>query len=399
MGPIRDLKRKKKPEKDLDLNAPTIFRQPMTLDSSDWWDDFSHRLPGSSKDRVSSFESVFKFSRRTFNYICSLVKDEMMSKHVNLTDLSGHRLSLNDRVAVALTRLSSGGSLSVLRDTLGIHQSAVGQITWQFVEAMEERALHHLRWPSTAEDIRGIKDKFESIRGLPNCCGAIDVTHVTFGQSSTDPFGQIWCDSENNQHSMILQAIVDPTMRFVDVFAGMPGSLSDGETLRCSRFFKLAEEGKRLNGEALKLADGTEIREYIIGDSGFPHLPWLLTPYRRRSRLLHHQSEFNRRHSATRKVARRALTRLKDQWRIIQGTVWRPDKHKLPRIILVCCLLHNILIDLDDEIQMEALLSQNRGSDYRKRNWEAAHNNKSAWNQREKLALCLSGEQVSSHPS
>jgi hypothetical protein len=34
--------------------------------------------------------------------------------------------------------------------------------------------------------------------------------------------------------------------------------------------------------------------------------------------------------------------------------MWRPDKHKLPRIILVCCLLHNIIIDLQETSMDEA---------------------------------------------
>ena len=34
--------------------------------------------------------------------------------------------------------------------------------------------------------------------------------------------------------------------------------------------------------------------------------------------------------------------------------MWRPDKHKLPRIIHVCCLLHNIIIDLQETAMDEA---------------------------------------------
>lgn len=44
--------------------------------------------------------------------------------------------------------------------------------------------------------------------------------------------------------------------------------------------------------------------------------------------------------------------------------MWRPDKHRLPRIILVCCLLHNIIIDIDGEVQDEVPLSHNHDSGY-----------------------------------
>ncbi|XP_009593519.1 protein ALP1-like isoform X2 [Nicotiana tomentosiformis] len=389
MGPIRGLKRKKKADKDVDHY--TLLHSPLSQPcSSDWWDGFSKRISGTSVQKRSSvtFESLFKLSRKTFNYICSLVKEEMMAKPTNLTDLSGKFLSLDDRVAVALRRLSSGDSLSTVGESLGINQSTVSQITWRFVEAMEHRALHHIHWPSNQEDMKNIKSKFENIRGLLNCCGAIDTTHIMFCLSTDVPSSKIWSDLEKN-HSMLLQAIVDPDMRFLDVVAGWPGSLSDSEVLKSSRFFKLAEEGKRLSGKNIKLSDDTELREYIVGDSGFPLLPWLLTPYVGRV-LSDYQADYNKRHFATRKVAQRALARLKDKWKIIQGVMWRPDKHKLPRIILVCCLLHNILIDLNDGVDDKVPLTHHHDPDYGQQIGDST--DKSASTQREKLALYLANK-------
>ncbi|KAM3345319.1 protein ALP1-like [Capsicum galapagoense] len=389
MGPIRGLKRKKKVEKYVDQYTP-LHSSVSQLCPSDWWDEFSKRISGSSVEEGNSvtFESLFKLSRKTFNYICSLVKEDMMSKPTNITDLGGKFLSLNDRVAVALRRLSSGDSLSVVGESLGIHQSAVFQITWRFVEAMEKRGLHHISWPSNQEDMKDIKSKFENIRGLPNCCGAVDTTHIIFCLSTADPSSKVWSDLEKN-HSMILQAIVDPDMRFLDVLAGWPGSLSDSEVLKSSRFFELAEEGKRLSGEKFKLSNDRELREYIVGDSGFPLLPWVLTPYTGR-KLSDHQVDYNKRHFATRKVAQRALARLKDKWKIIQGVMWRPDKQKLPRMILVCCLLHNILIDLKDGVQDEVAMTHNHDPDYGQQVGDSM--DKSASIQREKLALHLANK-------
>ncbi|KAG0468090.1 hypothetical protein HPP92_017418 [Vanilla planifolia] len=95
--------------------------------------------------------------------------------------------------------------------------------------------------------------------------------------------------------------------------------------------------------------DGSEIGEYIIGDSAFPLLPWLITPYQG-VQLCDSMREFNDRLVLAEVVAKKALARFKDMWRIIQGEMWRPDKHRLPRIVLVCCILHNIVIDQEDEL-------------------------------------------------
>ena len=128
--------------------------------------------------------------------------------------------------------------------------------------------------------------------------------------------------------------------------------LIDWLVFQSSNFCKLCDKGERLNEKNLELPEGSERREYIIGDLGYSLLPYLIIPYEGKE-LPESRAEFNRRHHATQMVAHRALARLKDMWRIIQGVMWRPDKHRLPRIILVCCLLHNIVIDMEDEAQDE----------------------------------------------
>ncbi|KAK3232232.1 hypothetical protein Dsin_004113 [Dipteronia sinensis] len=165
MGPIRGLKRKKKSaEKEVDQNVlvgtAALVSQPQPLD---WWDGFSRRISGPLSESKDSkkFESVFKISRKTFDYICSLVKEDMTARQSSFAFSNGKHLSLNDMVAVALRRLSSGESLSNIGDSFGLNQSTVSQITWRFVEAMEERALHHLQWPTTEAETENLKSKFE----------------------------------------------------------------------------------------------------------------------------------------------------------------------------------------------------------------------------------------------
>ncbi|KAK9055392.1 hypothetical protein SSX86_026475 [Deinandra increscens subsp. villosa] len=384
MGPIRGSKKKRKIdiENGLDSGSPEEG-------SNDWWNEFSKRilgLPSPSKG-LDQFESVFKVSRKTFNYICSLASEPMMAKTTNFMFLNGKSMSLNDQVALALRRLSSGDSLIGVANFFGTNHSTVSQVTWRFVEAIEERGLHHLQWPSTEDEIAQIKSKFENIRGLPNCCGAIDTTHIMMLLSASDRTIDVWLDRKDN-HSMILQVIVDPDMRFRDIVTGYPGKMDDASVLQKSNFFDLSEKGDRLNGKKLKLPGGTEMQEYIVGDSGFPLLPWLITPYQGRD-LPETKTEFNKRHFATKLVAQRALARLKDVWRMISGVMWRPDKTRLPRVILVCCILHNIMIDMEDDAIDELTLTNQHDSGYRPEFCDMADKNASL--SRDKLALYLSG--------
>ncbi|PSR95135.1 Nuclease [Actinidia chinensis var. chinensis] len=381
MGPVRGYKKRRKIEKKVETNAEG---------SVDWWVVFSKRIAGllSPSKGLDKFESIFKISRKTFNYICSLVKEPMMEKSTNFMFSNGNIMSLNDQVAVALRRLSSGDSLIAVADSFGTSHSTVSQVTWRFVEAMEERGLRHLQWPSTEQEMTSVKSKFERLRGLPNCCGAIDTTHITMLLSSSEMESNVWLDREKNC-SMILQAIVDANMRFRDIVTGWPGNMNDFSVLQSSSIFKLCEKGERLNGNKTNLSEGTELGEYIVGDSGFPLLPWLVTPYKAKE-LSKTEAEFNKRLFATRIVAQRALARLKEMWRIIQGVMWRPDKHRLPRIILACCILHNIVIDMEDESVDELPLSHHHDTGYKQEICEFADN--TALFMRDKLSFYLSGK-------
>nr|GMD25078.1 putative nuclease HARBI1 isoform X1 [Ipomoea batatas] len=334
---------------------------------SDWWDSFWHKnssSPGLSipSDEAEGFKYFFRVSKKTFDYICSLVREDLISRPPSgLINIEGRLLSVEKQVAIALRRLASGESQVSVGASFGVGQSTVSQVTWRFIEALEERAKHHLKWPEPNK-VEKIKSEFEASFGLPNCCGAIDATHIIMTlptvQTSDD-----WCDQENN-YSMLLQGIVDSEMRFLDIVTGWPGGMTTSKLLKCSGFYKLCEAGDRLNGSAKMTYEGQEIREYIVGGFGYPLLPWLITPCEEDKELSSTMLDFNAVHETARSLAVKAFSQLKGGWRILSKVMWRPDKRKLPSIILVCCLLHNIIIDCGDRLHPDAALTCHHDSGY-----------------------------------
>lgn len=291
------------------------------------------------------------------------MREDLISRPPSgLINIEGRLLSVEKQVAIALRRLASGESQVSVGAAFGVGQSTVSQVTWRFIEALEERAKHHLHWPDFNR-IQEIKRGFEASYGLPNCCGAIDATHIMMTlpavQTSDD-----WCDQEKN-YSMLLQGIVDHEMRFIDIMTGLPGGMSFSRLLKCSAFFKLSENGERLNG-SVKALGGDFVREYVVGGCSYPLLQWLMTPYETNgpNSLSVSQSTFNQKHGAGKLLAVRAFSLLKGSWRILSKVMWRPDKRKLPSIILTCCLLHNIIIDCGDSFQPDVALSGHHDSGY-----------------------------------
>ncbi|KAK7285307.1 hypothetical protein RJT34_20074 [Clitoria ternatea] len=339
--------------------------EPKTSET-DWWDSFWHKnstAPGYSVpgDEAEGFKYFFRVSKTTFEYICSLVREDLISRPPSgLINIEGRLLSVEKQVAIALRRLASGESQVSVGAAFGVGQSTVSQVTWRFIEALEERAKHHLNWPDSNR-MQEIKHGFEASYGLPNCCAAIDATHIMMTlpavQTSND-----WCDEEKN-YSMLLQGIVDHELRFIDIMTGLPGGMTFSRLLKCSAFFKLSENGERLNG-SVKTLGGDDIREYVVGGYSYPLLPWLMTPYETNN-ISVSQSNFNHKHGAARLLAVRAFSLLKGSWRILSKVMWRPDKRKLPSIILTCCLLHNIIIDCGDSLHSDVALSGHHDSGYK----------------------------------
>ncbi|KAL8530530.1 hypothetical protein ACS0TY_007533 [Phlomoides rotata] len=359
---FQKIKKKKKKIKNKNKIIKTVPVDNNAIDS-EWWDIFwkknsPNAVSDVPLDEEEDFKHFFRVSKKTFEYICSLVRADLISRPPSgLINIEGRLLSVEKQVAIALRRLASGESQVSVGASFGVGQSTVSQVTWRFIEAMEERARHHLKWPDSNQ-IERIKSGFKSLSGLPNCCGAIDATHIVMTlpavQTSDD-----WCDQENN-YSMFVQGVVDSELRFLDIVTGWPGGMPISRLLKFSGFYKLCESGARLNGNVRMLSDGVEIREYIVGGASYPLLPWLVNPFEGDE-----FSEFNQSLETARSAAVKAFSQLKGGWRILNKVMWRPDKRKLPSIILVCCLLHNIIIDFGDNLHSDVALSTHHDSDYR----------------------------------
>lgn len=135
-------------------------------------------------------------------------------------------------------------------------------------------------------------------------------------------------------------------MRFTDVYAGWPGKVHDAKVFRNS---PIAEHLQRLCGEG-----------HILGDSAYPNLPYLLTPFRDNGHLTHIQKSYNRVHASIRVTAERAFGLLKGRFVRLQNVV-QQDIETIVMTILSGCVLHNMCLmnmDVVEEVLQEDHLPQ-----------------------------------------
>ena len=91
----------------------------------------------------------------------------------------------------------------------------------------------YIKWPE-GDRMLEVVDVFEHKWGYPQCCGAIDGSHIPIiapRQFHTDYFNR------KGWHSIILQGVVDGRYCFTDITVGWPGTVHDARVFQTLRFF------------------------------------------------------------------------------------------------------------------------------------------------------------------
>ncbi|MCO5586704.1 hypothetical protein L7F22_040646 [Adiantum nelumboides] len=303
-----------------------------------WWPNYELWCA----EENNRFREFFRLPQALFDQLEELLHDFLVQGDIPapLLRVRGRAFNVDRKIAVALMRLATGATYRTISELFGCGMSTVGKIVDAFVDALLQHINQFIKWPSTPMEMQAVKVGMERAQGFPNCCGAIDCTHIQM-EAPQNELSSDWYDRKGH-YSMTLQGIVDSTMRFCDIYVGFPGPENDKRVLQNSSFFRLAQACQILNGRSF-IGRGYNIREYIIGDGGYYELPWLLIPYQTPSLTI--QKVYNRRLSSTRMVVERAFGRLKTTWRILHGVIQNPDINKIPKLIAACCILHNLAID------------------------------------------------------
>lgn len=154
----------------------------------------------------------------------------------------------------------------------------------------------------------------------------------------------------------VFLGVCDYRMIFIDVFIGMPGRVHDARVFRSSDIYqKLTNENNPLLPREL----------HLLGDSAYPLMRNLLTPYRDNGHLNNVQNNYNYRMTSIRSVIERAFGRLKGKFRRLEY-LDIGDPHFGSKIIGAACVLHNFLILNESEKIMDELIEEdipNQGGD------------------------------------
>jgi len=103
--------------------------------------------------------------------------------------------------------------------------------------------------------------------------GAIDNTHISISKPKHVLADYFYFKSGG--YTLNCQVVVDNQKRFFDLYLSMLGSTNDLQMLRRFFLYHLATHNNLCN--EWYLMEG--FSPYLIGDLGYPLLPWLMVPH------------------------------------------------------------------------------------------------------------------------
>ncbi|XP_063223467.1 putative nuclease HARBI1 [Bacillus rossius redtenbacheri] len=273
--------------------------------------------------REKEFQNKFRFSKEVVrNVLYPFVQ------HLEKPDNRGLPIPAERQLLLALRFYATGSFHEVCGDMSGLSRSTAGAIVKAVTEALAGQLRHHIKLPNTDEEMNGAMQKFFEIGNFPGVVAAIDCTHVPIANPGGDR-GEVF----RNRHgifSLNVQVAVSAQMKIIDICATRPGSCHD------ARIF---------DGSGLKVCfEEQRIKGIMLGDSGYPCLPYLFTP------LLNPQTEAEERYNVAHIRTRNIVERTFGVWKRRFRCLTKKLEHKPENIVAIICataVLHNISLDVE----------------------------------------------------
>lgn len=236
-----------------------------------------------------------------------------------------HAIHPSLQVMIALRYLATGSMYSTLGDSVGVSKASVSRIVRRFSITISRRAAHYIFF-----DINGLNQtstEFATIADFPNVLGCVDGSQFAIKSPQVNEPAYV---NRKGFHAINAQLVCDSNMVFSDIVVRYPGSTHDAFIFQFSGLHRRFREHE--------LPDG-----WLLGDSGYPNLPFLLTPIGNPNTP--NERRYNRAHKKTRVKVECAIGILKGRFlclsRKLSGPLlFSPDISC--KIISCCTCLHNI---------------------------------------------------------
>ncbi|KAJ1209060.1 hypothetical protein NDU88_004439 [Pleurodeles waltl] len=265
---------------------------------------------------------TYRFDRATIQELCTQLEPDLMSAIHHPTGIPPQV-----QVLSVLHFLASGSFQTTVAMASGMSLPMFSNVLSRVLSALLKHMRSYIVFPQV-EDLPTVKGDFYALGHVPNIIGAIDETHVALVPPHRSE--QVY-RNRKSYHSMNVQMVCLADQYISHVNAMFRGSVHDAYIMWNSSIPYVMGQLQRH-------------RVWLLGDSGYPNLSWLLTPVRNpRTRA---EERYNDAHGRTRRVIERTFGLLKARFRCLHmtgGSLFYSPK-KVCQIIVACCMLHNLAL-------------------------------------------------------
>ncbi|XP_072934991.1 uncharacterized protein [Epargyreus clarus] len=252
----------------------------------------------------------------------------------NRTSLRGTKeITLEVKVLCTLSFLATGSYQRIVGLTQHMIQRTASRCIHQVVEALNHPAIQ-AKWiifPQLQQERVRLKLQFQSKFRLPGVIGCVDCTHIAICRLTED---EHLFYNRKGYHSLNVQMVCDSNLKIINVNPKFGGATHDSFIWASSKVEPYLR-GLHQNGEHV----------WLLGDSGYPLRPWLLTPILDAAPGSRDEI-YTQRHLKARNCIERCFGLLKSRWRcLLKHRTLHYHPVKAGKIVLACSVLHNMAID------------------------------------------------------
>ena len=277
-----------------------------------------------------------------------------------------HALPVSTQVLAALRFFATGTMQKDAGDLHGISQASVSRCISNVSAAICSLASEHIVFPRGSDAEKQTMAGFHDIAHFPSVLGCVDGTQIAI--ISPRQHENIYV-CRKGYHSINVQVICDADLKWLNVVAKWPGSSHDSYIFRTSSVLDHLERRQQQQQTG-----------WLLGDSGYPLLTYLMTPVLRPAGTA--DERYNKAQRATRNTVERAIGVWKMRFRCLHktGGCLQSPPETCSKIIMACAVLHNICIDNrlpqeedsaddsdDDDMSTQPSMQQSNGAKSRAR--------------------------------
>ncbi|XP_023311763.1 putative nuclease HARBI1 [Anoplophora glabripennis] len=250
-------------------------------------------------------------------------------------------LSIQTKVLAALRFYASGSYQEITGSNsfVAISQASASRAVNEVTNALNQPEILNnvIRFPRNIEELENIRTRFYESYQFPGIIGCIDCTHVSIvaPPANDEHAPEHIYVNRKNYHSLNVQLICDNNLKLLNVTSRFPGSTHDAHIWRQSAVSNLMEQ--------LYRRDPTNVF-FLLGDSGYPTRPWLLTPILNPQNV--GQQRYNDRLCSIRSIIERCNGVLKNLFRcLLRYRTLHYHPTTAGKIVNACYILHNLCIE------------------------------------------------------